>query len=69
MRATGTRAALSEGLRIVSGSRALSTTLLALAVSMFGLGAVNVLFLPLVVNVLGVSPAWLASSTSPRARR
>jgi MFS family permease len=57
--AGGTRAAMTEGLRIVGRSRALSTTLLALAVSMLGLGAVNVLFLPLLVNVLDVSPVWL----------
>ncbi|MFI5292792.1 MAG: MFS transporter [Candidatus Limnocylindrales bacterium] len=57
--AGGTRAAMTEGLRIVGHSRALSTTLLALAVSMLGLGAVNVLFLPLLVNVLDVSPVWL----------
>jgi MFS family permease len=67
--AEGTRAAMAEGLRIVGRSRSLSTTLLALAVSMFGLGAVNVLFLPLIVNVLDVSPVWLglvdiAQSTS-----
>jgi len=54
-----TRGAVVEGLRIISGTRVLWTTLLALAVSMFGLGAVNVLFLPLVVDVLEVSPVWL----------
>jgi MFS family permease len=57
----GTRGALVEGLRIVGGSRVLWTTLLALAVSMLGLGAVNVLFLPLIVDVLGVSPVWLGA--------
>jgi sugar phosphate permease len=36
-------------------------TLLALAVTMFGLGAVNVLFLPLLIRVLEVSPAWLGA--------
>jgi DHA3 family macrolide efflux protein-like MFS transporter len=57
----GTRGAVVEGLRIVAGNRVLWTTLLALAVSMFGLGAVNVLFLPLVVDVLAVSPVWLGA--------
>lgn len=57
--ANGMRSAVAEGLRIVAGSRLLWTTLLALAVSMFGLGAVNVLFLPLIVDVLQVSPVWL----------
>jgi sugar phosphate permease len=50
-----------EGLRVVASSRALWVTLLALAVTMFGLGAVNVLFLPLLVRVLAVSPAWLGA--------
>lgn len=54
-------ASLGEGLRIVAGSRALWVTLLALATAMFGLGAVNVLFLPLLVRVLDVNPAWLGA--------
>ena len=53
--------AVAEGLRVVAGSRVLWTTLLALAISMFGLGAVNVLFLPLIVSVLAVNPAWLGA--------
>jgi MFS family permease len=57
--AASTGGAIAEGLRIVAGSRVLWTTLLALAISMFGLGAVNVLFLPLVVDVLQVNPVWL----------
>ena len=57
----GTRRAVAEGLRVVSGSRILWTTLLALAISMLGLGAVNVLFLPLVVDVLAVNPIWLGA--------
>ena len=57
----GTRSALAEGLRIVAGSRLLYTTLLALAISMLGLGAINLLFLPLIVDVLGVSPVWLGA--------
>jgi MFS family permease len=56
-----TRGAVAEGLRVVAGSRVLWTTLLALAISMFGLGAVNVLFLPLLVTVLEVNPAWLGA--------
>ena len=35
------------------------TTILALAVSMLGIGAVNVLFVPFVVSDLGVGPVWL----------
>jgi len=57
----GVGASVMEGLRIVAGSRILWVTLLALAVTMFGIGAVNALFLPLMVRVLGVSPAWLGA--------
>jgi MFS family permease len=57
----GVGASVKQGLRIVAGSRVLWVTLLALAVAMFGLGAVNVLFLPLLVRVLDVSPAWLGA--------
>jgi MFS family permease len=57
----GTMGAVADGLRLVAGSRVLWTTLLALAISMFGLGAVNVLFLPLVVDVLEVNPVWLGA--------
>ena len=59
--ASGVGASVMEGLRMIGGSRTLSTTLLALAVAMLGLGAVNVLFLPLIVNVLQVSPVWLGA--------
>ncbi len=59
--ASGVGASVREGLGVVTGSRLLSTTLLALALAMLGLGAINVLFLPLIVNVLGVSPAWLGA--------
>ena len=36
-------------------------TLAALGMAMFGLGAINVLFLPLLVEVLGVNAAWLGA--------
>jgi MFS transporter, DHA3 family, macrolide efflux protein len=54
------RRSLAEGLAIVRGSRALTGSLIAAAVSMLGLGAVNVLFVPLLVNDLRVDPAWMA---------
>jgi MFS family permease len=57
----GVGASVLEGLRLVRATRTLWVTLLALAVTMFGLGAVNVLFLPLIVRVLAVSPAWLGA--------
>jgi MFS family permease len=57
--ATGVGSALVEGLRTIARSRVLSTTIATLAVSMLGLGAVNVLFVPFVVGILSVGPAWL----------
>jgi MFS transporter, DHA3 family, macrolide efflux protein len=57
--AAGVGSAIGQGLRTITGSRVLSTTILALAVSMLGLGAVNVLFVPFVVTDLGVGPIWL----------
>jgi DHA3 family macrolide efflux protein-like MFS transporter len=57
--AAGVRGALRVGLRTIGRSRVLSTTILALAVSMLGLGAVNVLFVPFVVRTLHVGAVWL----------
>ena len=57
--ADGVRASLGVGLRTIGRSRILSTTILTLAVAMLGLGAVNVLFVPLVVGVLQVGAVWL----------
>jgi MFS family permease len=54
----GIGASLKLGLSRVAGSRLLSTTIASLAVVMLGLGAVNVLFVPLLTRVLEVSPAW-----------
>jgi MFS family permease len=59
-RREGVRESMLEGLRIVRGSRALSGSLIAAAVSMLGLGAVNVLFVPLLVRELQVDPTWMA---------
>ncbi len=55
----GIGGSLLVGLRTIDRSRVLSTTIVALAVAMLGLGAVNVLFVPLVVRVLAVGPIWL----------
>jgi MFS transporter, DHA3 family, macrolide efflux protein len=52
---------LLDGLRVISGNRTLSAILIATGVTMFGLGAVNVLFVPFVVNVLRVPVAWLGA--------
>jgi MFS family permease len=54
------RRSLAEGIAIVRGSRLLLGSLVAAAVSMLGLGAVNVLFVPLIVEDLRVNPAWMA---------
>jgi predicted MFS family arabinose efflux permease len=67
--AGGIGASLLEGLRTIARSRVLSTTIAALALCMLGLGAVNVLFVPLLIDVLQVGPVWfgpaeLAQSTS-----
>ena len=57
----GIGASLKLGLSRVAHSRLLSTTILSLAVVMLGLGAVNVLFVPLLIQVLEVSPAWFGA--------
>jgi MFS family permease len=57
--AAGTREALLAGVRTVARSRTLSTTIAVLAVVMLGGGAVNVLYVPVVVRVLDAGPAWL----------
>jgi MFS transporter, DHA3 family, macrolide efflux protein len=54
----GIGSSLKLGLSRVANSRLLSTTIASLAVVMLGLGAVNVLFVPLLTRVLEVSPAW-----------
>lgn len=50
---------LRDGLGLITKDRVLFALLLAFSVTMFGLGAVNVLFLPLIVNVLKVPTTWL----------
>ena len=47
-----------EGLRLISGSPTLLATVIGLAIAMLGMGAVNVLFVPFLINVLGASAAW-----------
>ena len=57
----GIGASLRMGLSRVGHSRLLATTILSLAVVMLGLGAVNVLFVPLLVRILEVNPAWFGA--------
>jgi MFS transporter, DHA3 family, macrolide efflux protein len=59
--AESVRGGVLAGLRIVRGSRVLSGVMLAAGITMLGLGAVNVLFVPLLINDLGVDPAWMAA--------
>jgi MFS family permease len=51
------------GLRIVRGSRVLTGVLMATGITMLGLGAVNVLFVPLLIGDEGlrVDAAWMAA--------
>jgi MFS transporter, DHA3 family, macrolide efflux protein len=56
----GIGSSVQEGLRIVRRSRILAGLVLSVSVTMLGLGAVNVLFVPLIVEELRVSPSWMA---------
>ena len=52
---------LLEGLQVIQHSRTLIALLVVSGVTMLGLGAVNVLFVPLLINVLKVPPVWLGA--------
>lgn len=54
----GVGASALEGLRIIGRSRTLLATVTGLGITMLGLGAVNVLFVPFLIDVLHESPAW-----------
>jgi MFS family permease len=54
----GVRASAVEGLRIIGRSPTLVATVVGLAIAMLGLGAVNVLFVPFLIDVLHESAAW-----------
>jgi MFS family permease len=57
-KAQGIGGAVADGLRIVARSRWLVAALGGVSVVMLGVGAINVLFIPFLVNDLGASPAW-----------
>jgi MFS transporter, DHA3 family, macrolide efflux protein len=57
--ADGIAASLRNGLGVVARSRLLVGTMVGAGVTMLGLGAVNVLFVPLMVRTLGVPATWL----------
>jgi MFS family permease len=52
---------LAEGVRTTFSNRILSGTILAFAVTMLGLGAVNILLVPLLIDDLQVSETWFAA--------
>jgi DHA3 family macrolide efflux protein-like MFS transporter len=52
---------LKAGLQLIFSSRILSGTVVAMGVTMLGLGAVNVLLVPFVVNDLGIAETWFAA--------
>ena len=55
----GTLAPLLEGLKIISSNPILVAVLVGGGVTMFGLGASNVLFTPYIINILKVPVTWL----------
>lgn len=52
---------LREGVGIIGRSRLLIGTMMGLAITMLGLGAVNVLLAPMVVNDLNMNEAWFGA--------
>lgn len=52
---------LREGIKITASNRILTGTISAFAVTMLGLGAVNILLVPLLVDDLQVSETWFAA--------
>jgi MFS family permease len=56
--ASGFASSVTAGLRVIAGSRTLLATVTGLAFAMLGLGAINILFVPFLVNVLHETPAW-----------
>jgi MFS family permease len=57
----GVWAELTHGIRVMTRSRPLRAVLISLSVTMLGLGAVNVLFVPLLVEDLAVSEAYFGA--------
>ena len=58
IRARGMGASVADGLRVIAHSAHLVAALGGVAVTMLGIGAINVLFIPFLVDELGASPAW-----------
>jgi MFS family permease len=51
-------AQLSDGLKLIAGSRILIGIMVAISITMLGLGAVNVLLAPMLVNEMGLPETW-----------
>ena len=51
---------LKDGLQVTFGSPYLSGAILAISITMLGIGAVNILLVPLLVNILKVPETWFA---------
>ena len=51
---------LKDGLQVTFGNPYLSGAILSISITMLGIGAVNVLLVPLLVNVLNVPETWFA---------
>jgi MFS family permease len=49
---------LSDGLKLIASSRILIGILVAISITMLGLGAVNVLLAPMLVNEMGLPETW-----------
>jgi MFS family permease len=54
----GLAGSVTAGLRVIAGSPTLLATVVGISIAMLGLGAVNVLFVPFLINVLGESAVW-----------
>ena len=52
---------LSEGLKLTFSNRILTGTIISFAVTMLGLGAVNILLIPLLIDDLMVPETWFAA--------
>ncbi|MCB9422581.1 MAG: MFS transporter [Ardenticatenaceae bacterium] len=51
-------AELSEGIKLIAASRILIGVMAAISITMLGLGAVNVLLAPMLVNEMGLPETW-----------
>ncbi len=53
---------LVEGLKISFGNRLLAGTIAAISLTMLGMGAVNVLMVPLLINDIGIPETWMGAT-------